>query len=538
MKSKLLLIISAVTLFSFPNVSFGQSIDLGTASGYVLFSTVGAVTHTGISQITGNVGTNSGGSTNFGNVNGVMNDQNGASAQCAADVLSAYTQLDDAIPTMFISSALGGDTLTFGVYSITGGATLNADLTLDAQGNPNAVFIFQLDAPLSTSADSRIVLLDEAQACNVFWKVEGLVSMASGTSMKGTVIANNSAIDMSTGVTLEGRALAIAGAVTVDGVLAYVPVGCGSAVLTGPNAPVLGSAECFTIFSSDGDLTNAGLTYVTGDVGTNVGLTTGFSTLTVTGTVHSIPDIATAACAADLLVVSAYLDSLPYDIELLYPVQFGGNLVLTPHTYIMNGAVTLTDTLYLNARGNADAVFVIQTYGAFSTSTHSRVLLTGGTQAKNVYWKMSGGAVSINDSSVFNGTIICEIGAIDLTIGVELNGRALTTEGIYTTAAITAEMPPGCLATGVPALPANSNDAIAINPNPFNTFATILVNDALHNNHLELRMYNVLGQQVINTILADQLTTLETMNLPSGIYFFELICNNKTIQSGKLVSLQ
>lgn len=78
------------------------------------------------------------------------------------------------------------------------------------------------------------------------------------------------------------------------------------------------------------------------------------------------------------------------DIELLYPAQFGQNLVLTPHTYTMKSATFLTDTLSLNAQGNPDAVFVIKTTGALGTSSNAKVLLINGTQAKNVYWKVDG----------------------------------------------------------------------------------------------------------------------------------------------------
>src|ERR1041385_2275071 len=136
--------------------------------------------------------------------------------------------------------------------------------------------------------------------------------MASGTSMKGTVIANNAAINMSAGDTLEGRALSTTGAITINTVLAYTPIGCGSPVLTGPTAAALGSAGCYAIFSTVGAVTNAGVTTVSGDVGTNVGLTTGFDPLTVTGAIHPIPDASTAACAADLLTAYNYLDLLAY----------------------------------------------------------------------------------------------------------------------------------------------------------------------------------------------------------------------------------
>ncbi len=443
MRIKLLSGVITLTVLFYPGINFAQAPTLGTAANFVLFSAIGAVSNTGISQLTGNIGTNSGASTGFGNVNGVMHDDDGASTQCAADLLIAYNQLDAAIPTFFPAPLLGnGDTLTAGVYKISGVTTLGGDLFLNAQGNANAVFIFQIEAAFSTNASSKIKLINGALACNVFWKVEGLVSMASATFMRGTIVANNAAIDMNVNDTLEGRALSTTGAVTINGILAYTPTGCGSPVLTGPVAPILASSACYAIFSSNGPVTNTGITLVTGDVGTNVGLTTGFDPLLVTGTIHPMPDGSTAACAADLLNVYNYLNVLPNDIELLYPAQFGRNLVLTPHTYLMNAAASFTDSLYLNAAGNANAVFVIKINGALTTSVNSKVILINGARAGNVFWKIEG-AVTINDNSVFNGTIICNNGAINLNTGDSLSGRALTTTGAVNTAAIVARVPNG-----------------------------------------------------------------------------------------------
>jgi len=541
MKTKLLEALTVVILLLLPMLNYAQAPPLGTASEFVLFSSDGAVGNSGISQLTGNVGTNNGAITGFGNVNGVMHNADGASAQCKDDLLIAYNQLNSTIPNFFLASPLGnGDILIAGVYSIPGAATtLNLDLTLDAQGDANAVFIFQIDGTLSTNADSKIKLINGAQACNVFWKVEGLVNMALGTTMRGTIIANNSAINMNTGDTLEGRALSTNGAITVDGVLAYTPSGCGSPILTGPAAPELASTECYALFSSDGPVTNAGITYVTGDVGTNVGLTTGFDPLFVTGTIHPIPDIYTAQCAADLLNVYTYLNTLPYDIELLYPAQFGNNLVLTPHTYFMNAATTFTDTVYLNAQGNADAVFVIQIYGALSTSTYSKVLLINEAQAKNVYWKVDG-AVNINDYSEFKGTIVCNNGEINLSTGAILDGRALTTTGALTTNAIDAVAPTIPSDCGMVGIPSNNvvkpNEAVIFYPNPFSTYTTITINDASQINKTELRIYNILGKVVINTTITKKTTTLKTINLPSGIYFYKMISNDRIIRSGKLIS--
>jgi hypothetical protein len=438
----LFLIVTAVIMLCFPNVNFAQAPSLGRAASFVLFSSNGAVTNTGITHLTGNVGTNSGSSTGFGNIDGVMHDGDSASAHASTDLLAAYNLLNSATPTFFPSTSFGnGDTLIAGIYFVSAASTINLYLTLNAQNNANAVFIFQIGGSLSASASAKIRLINGAKACNVFWKVEGLVSIAAGATMRGNIVANNAAINMYTGDTLEGRAFSTNGAVTVDGLTAFTPIGCSSPYLTGPTAPTLATAGCFAIFSSNGSVTNTGVTHVTGDIGTNVGLTVGYDTLLVTGKVHLIPDGATATCAADLLIASTYLTNLTNDIELLYPAQFGKNLTLTPHTYRLSGLTTFTDTLFLNAEGNANAVFVIHVYGAIATSTYAKVILLNGAQAKNVYWKVDG-AVDINNYSIFNGTIVSN-GAISITQGATLNGRALTTVGALATAAITA-ISPGC----------------------------------------------------------------------------------------------
>ena len=543
MKTSLFNVLVAVILLIIPTFIFAQSPTLGTVSNFVLFSSNGAVSNTGISHLTGNVGTNNGSSTGFGNVNGVMHDNDGASAQCMADLLTAYSQLNTAIPTYFIAPLLGnGDTLVAGVYFIAAATSLNLELTLNAQGNPNAVFIFQIQGPLSTNASSKINLINGAMACNVFWKVEGLVSMASGTSMKGTIIANNAAIIMNTGDTLEGRALSTAGAITIDGVLAYTPIGCGSAVLAGPVAPTLGAAACYAIQSTNGAVYNSGITYITGDVGSNNGSATGFNPLFVTGVIHPIPDGSTAQCAIDLLSAYNYIDTLPYDIELLYPAQFGNSLVLTPHTYRMNGAATFTDTIFINAQGNANAVFVIQINGAITTSTYSNVVLMNGAQSKNIYWKVEG-AVNINNYSIFRGTIICNNGALGaFNTGVTLDGRSLTTTGAVTTTAINAiapNIPSNCGALGITTLyVAKTNKAVVIYPNPFNTYIDITVNDASIYNNFYLTIYNILGDVVINKTINKRLSTIETNDFPKGIYFYKLVGDDKSIHSGKLISKQ
>ncbi|MBD3638253.1 MAG: DUF3494 domain-containing protein [Crocinitomicaceae bacterium] len=533
------LIIIILTLFLTPTIIYSQAPNLGTAVDFVLFSTDGAVSNSGITHLTGNVGTNNGSSTGFGNVNGGMHDGDATSIQCATDVMIAYGQLNSATPTNNPAPMLGnGQTLYAGVHFISSPTTLNLDLILDAQGDPNAVFIFQIQGAFSTSAGSSIELINGALACNVFWKVEGLVSMASGTSMKGTIFANNAAIEMNTGDILEGRAISISGAVTVDGIQGDTPIGCGSPVLTGPLAPDLGAAACYAIFSSDGAVTNTGITNITGDVGSNNGSTTGFDPLLVSGEIHPSPDGSTAQCASDLTVAYNYLNLLTDDIELLYPAEFGNDLVLTPHTYIMNGAATFTDSLYLDAQGNSSAVFVIKINGALSTSTYAKVILLNGAQAENVFWKIEG-AIDINNYSVFCGTIICNNAALgSISTGVTLNGRALTTVGAISTVAMDAlptTVPGNCESVGF-SEQTDIDESFVVYPNPFHESITFTSNEISMDNRYELRIVNTLGKEVMHSTLTQTSTVIETNEIPSGMYFYYLINNDKVIQSGKLIA--
>lgn len=531
--NKLLLLATSVALICYGPQSHAQAPVLGTSSSFALFSTNGAVSNTGLSHLTGNIGTNNGSSTNFGNVDGVMHDADGTTANAAAALTIAYNQLNAAIPNFFPAPLLGnGETLNAGTYDIGQSATLNNTLTLDGQGNANAVFIFKIQGSFSSSAGAQVLLTNGALACNVFWKIEGLVDLATNTMMKGTIVANNAAIILNSGVSLEGRALSTTGAVTVSAVSVATPLGCGSPVLTGPTAPLLNTVACYTVFSGNGEVTNTGVSFVTGDVGSNVGLTTGFQAVNVTGTIHPNPDVSTAQCASDLNNVYLYLNTIPVDIELLYPAAFGQDLVLTPHTYLMNAATVLTGNVILNAQDNPDAVFVIKIVGALSTSTYASVILQNGAQAKNVFWKIDG-ATSLNDYADFKGTVIGNNGAVILNTGVAVEGRVLSTSGGITTFGINAQMTPGC-----DSLSTTSNTIVTaaaqFYPNPFSTTLNITrANFDIAAS--ELSIYSALGVLVLRTALTEYTSTI-SLDLPSGIYYYKLSNADGAIQSGKLIA--
>jgi hypothetical protein len=538
MKTKIPCFLTVIVMMLSSFTVNAQAPTLGTAANFVIFSSNGSVTcdvtNSLATHLTGNVGTNTSGetSTGFGNVNGNMQDNDLVSQLASADLLTAYNQLNALIPNFFPSALLrNGVTLNAGVYFINEEAVLNSNLILDGQGDPNALFVFQIQGAFSTNALSEITLINSARACNVFWKVEGLVDMATGTKMKGTMVANNAAILMDIDSTLEGRLLSTTGAITVNGIYAKLPLGCGSPVLTGPDAPDLGTAVCYSLFSGTGEVTNLGITTLIGDVGTNTGLTTGFNSLNTTGNIHPIPNTSTNQSAEDLLDAAIYLNELPQDIELLYPAQFGNDLLLTPHTYLLNSATVLTNTVYLDAQNNSDAVFVLKIFGALSTSTYSEVILLNGAQAKNVYWIVNG-AIDISDYSEFSGTIIANNGAINLSTGTIIDGRILTTNGNLTTFAVTVTMTAGCELLSTDNID-SINNAIVVYPNPFNNTLTIQANEI--NGASEFTLYDVTGKLLMKKSIA-QATTVISTNVVPGMYFYRFTNEAEITKTGKLIS--
>ena len=287
MKIKLLYAAMTAILFLTPRVHFGQAPTLGSTANFVLFSTDGPLGNTGTSSITGDVGTNNGTCSNFTSVSGVVHTMDGTTALAAADLITLYNQINNTTATLIPVTTLGNtQVITAGSYSLTAATTLNGTLTLDGQSNPNAVFIIQVFGAFTANTGAVVNLINNAQACNVFWKVEGLVTIGTGATMKGTIIANNAAINLGAGAILEGRALSTTGAVAVNGVSIYIPTACGgilSPSITGQpvsQTACSGNAAIFSVAA-----TGAGLTYQwrIGTVNlTNGGNISGATTATLT----------------------------------------------------------------------------------------------------------------------------------------------------------------------------------------------------------------------------------------------------------------
>lgn len=192
-------------------------VGLGTATSFAVLAG-STVTNTGPSLISGDVGVSPGTAvTGFPPAvvtNGVVHSADAVAAQAQSDVTIAYNDAAGRAPTGAITADLGGQTLVAGVYS-GGDLALTGTLTLDGQGDPSSVFIFQASGTLITASGSRVALINGANACNVFWQVGSSATLFVGTTFVGSVLALAS-ITAQTGTTVAGRLLARTGAVTLD----------------------------------------------------------------------------------------------------------------------------------------------------------------------------------------------------------------------------------------------------------------------------------------------------------------------------------
>jgi len=213
-------IIIIVILILSPKINFAQGPNLGTASSFALFTSVGAINNFGMTSttiITGNIGTNVGAFNVFppGTLIGQKHVADATSAQAAIDVAALYSNLFGRTCGSSHGVGLGsGETLGPNIYCLGAASTLTGNLNLDGGGNSNAIFIFQINGALATASSSNITLINSASLCNVFWQVNGEVDLGAGSVFKGNIVANG-AINLLAGATLQGRALTQAGAVNL-----------------------------------------------------------------------------------------------------------------------------------------------------------------------------------------------------------------------------------------------------------------------------------------------------------------------------------
>jgi hypothetical protein len=211
-------------------------VGLGTAGSFAVLAGQ-TVTNTGPSLIAGGIGLSPGSAvTGFppGTVNGNIHAADAAALQAQADLTTAYNDAAGRATSATVSADLGGQKLVPGVY--TGGTLgLTGTLTLDAQGDPQAVFVFQSASTLITASSSRVTVINGGSACNVFWQVTSSATLGTNSVFVGTVLALTS-ITATTGAVIFGRLLARNGAVTLDSNQMNRP-SCTAATKATPTGP-------------------------------------------------------------------------------------------------------------------------------------------------------------------------------------------------------------------------------------------------------------------------------------------------------------
>lgn len=442
-----------------------EPINLGAAKPFGALAT-GAISGTG--HVKGDVGSGAGAIAPAITSSGTIYPTGNAAATAAlADFATAYTDGKNRTPDLVLSAGayeLGGTTVTPGVYKIGAAATLGSALTLDAQGDPDAVFIIQIGGALSaTAATGNMILANEARSANIFWIVDGAISMGAGAHMEGTIITG-ATVAFGADTTLNGRALAgSAGGTVALSTAVSVPVDPSivgdriwfdaningiqdASETTGfPNVPVsllqlvlektaidLGSAANFGALAG-GAISGSG--NVAGHVGSGTGAIA--PAITSTGTIYSTGHAAVMTALADF--ATAYNDGKNRTPDVLLSAaayELGGS-TLTPGVYKIGAAATLATPMTLDAEGDPEAVFIIQIVGAFGTTASTgNVVLTNEAKSANVFWIVEG-AVSLGAGSNMKGNIL---GGAGITFGAttSISGRALAGTGAGTVALATA----------------------------------------------------------------------------------------------------
>ena len=237
---RLVLSAGLAALYCSASAAFAQ-VSLGMADSFAVLAgtTVTNVNNPG-TIITGDLGVSPGSAiTGFppGIVNGTIHAADALAGQAQVDLTTAYNTAA-ALPCNvdLTGQDLGGLTLTPGVYCFSTSAQLTGTLTLDFQGNANAVFVFKIGSTLTTASGSSVVMINNGPTslCNVFWQVGSSATLGTSSTFLGNILALTS-ISLNTGAGLTGRALARNGAVSLDTNPVSVAL-CATAVPTLPQA--------------------------------------------------------------------------------------------------------------------------------------------------------------------------------------------------------------------------------------------------------------------------------------------------------------
>ena len=529
MKKRSLMFSTAITLLFFSSLSFAQTVPTGTVNLGILesfegYTGAGAITTAaGVTWI-GDAGANIGaigGDTIQGNVYG----SDSITARCRFDLFRLYIHLNDLFvdyPATHAPAFGAGETILPGVYSIGGAGSIGGALTLDGGGDPDAFFIIKYYGALTVGAGATVNLINEAQSCNVFFIAQGAISVAASANVKGNLFAKVGAVGLGANAILEGRMLSMEGAIVAGAGSTVgpppgtctIPIFCESDCSPAPAVDVLGSLSNYALYTNVGAVSNTSTSGINGNIGADVGVSTGYGASIVIGSVETAND---AAAQAKVDVDSAYIKlmALPNTITSHAP-EFGsvapGGETINAGVYFIEAAGSLQGTLFLDAQNDPDAIFVFKFAGAFGVAAQSKIILSNGARRCNVFFiggaGVPTGAISIGAGATLKGTFLAHGGACGSGADLFLAGRQLSTGGAVVTYTGIIYNNPECVTStvigGVPDIDAVEDTTDPVNGTTGGTTTSLTSNDTLDGDPV------VIGEDPGNVILTG-------LDVPAGL---------------------
>lgn len=385
------------------------------------------------------------------------------------DMQAAYTDAAGRINPDFLNLGagnIGGLTLTPGLYKWTTAVNIPTDVTIS--GSPDDVYIFQIDGALTMGSAVKIILSGGVQAQNIFWQTAGAVTFGTTSHFEG-IILGQTGINLQTGATLNGRLLAqTAVTLQMNTVTAPLNTLVAKTAQIIVDEPTIAEPTLVALSNSGVDLKSAGRfgilsgVAVTGsgssvinnmDVGIYPGGRTsvvGFPpTVIVNGAVYAADDTAPLGTSAMLIQAKQDLtDAYHFAEAALSPAPIlvageQGGKTLAPGIYKSESSLLIqSGNLTLDAQGDVNAVWIFQVTSALTTigGTGGNVILTGGAQAKNVFWQI-GSSATIGGYTSFQGNVLA-LTSITMNTGSTLVGRLLAQNAAVTlTSANTITLP-------------------------------------------------------------------------------------------------
>ena len=258
-----MLLCSALGVLTLASVAYSQTIDLGTASAFGALAG-SAITNSGETVVDGDIGVSpsraiSGFPPGRVTTGSEIYEAGAVPLQAQSDVTVAYNTAAGLQPTDDLTGQdLGGLRLTAGVYNYDAIAQLTGTLTLDAEGDNDAQFVFQIGSGLNTATDSSVSLVNGASFCNVFWQVGSSATLGTGTSFAGSILALTS-ISLGMGASELGGLYARNGAVTLLTNDVTSPQGCVDAVTSLPaSSDTTATSTSATVIATVTATTSAG----------------------------------------------------------------------------------------------------------------------------------------------------------------------------------------------------------------------------------------------------------------------------------------